>query len=147
MCLCVYMSVSVSLCMRMHVCVLVCVCVCMFVHGLCVCVYVCVCVCVGAHAHIMLWLRRIEHQMARNPVVVPIEPATSPYLKYVLLIILLTQNAVLILSMRYSRLVEGNQYITTTAVVIAETMKMVICSCIVWCQQPTTSAYVELCHV
>ena len=37
----------------------------------------------------------------------------------------------------------GNQYITTTAVVIAETMKLIICSCIIWCQQPTTSAYVD----
>ena len=37
----------------------------------------------------------------------------------------------------------GNQYITTTAVVIAETMKMVVCMCIIWYQQPTTTAYVE----
>ena len=37
----------------------------------------------------------------------------------------------------------GNQYITTTAVVIAETLKMIICSCIIWYQQPSTSAYLE----
>ena len=33
----------------------------------------------------------------------------SPYLKYILLIILVIQNAVLILSMRYSRIVEGER--------------------------------------
>ena len=40
----------------------------------------------------------------------------------------------------------GNQYITTTAVVVAETMKMLICMFIIWCQQPSTSAYFEFMH-
>jgi len=37
----------------------------------------------------------------------------------------------------------GNQYITTTAVVISESMKMIICLFIIWCQQPDTSAYFD----
>lgn len=37
----------------------------------------------------------------------------------------------------------GNQYITTTAVVISETMKMFVCLSIIWWQQPSTSAYFD----
>ena len=131
-CAWVYLCVSVGVCECVRACVYgcvwvcVCVCVCVPVY-LCVRVCVCMCVCMGAHTHMTTQLRRIEHQMARNPVTVSVEPAASPYLRYVLLIILVIQNVVLILSMSYSRLVEGNQYITTTAVVIAETMMMIIC--------------------
>ncbi|XP_065909588.1 UDP-galactose translocator-like isoform X1 [Dysidea avara] len=88
-----------------------------------------------------------ENQMAKNPAASSNQPnAVSPYFKQVLLITLVIQNAVLILSMRYSRLVEGNQYITTTAVVIAETMKMFVCIGIIWYQQPNTSSFVSFLH-
>ena len=37
----------------------------------------------------------------------------------------------------------GNQYITTTAVVVAETMKMIVCLFIIWYQQPNMSTYIK----
>lgn len=48
-------------------------------------------------------------------------------LKYVSLVILIFQNATLILSVRYTRTLGGNMYISTTAVVAAEVMKVVAC--------------------
>lgn len=44
----------------------------------------------------------------------------SPYFKYVLLLILVFQNAVLILSMRYSRLVEGECVFSSKLVNLSE---------------------------
>ncbi len=56
-------------------------------------------------------------------------------MKYVSLVTLTIQNALLIISMRYSRLVKGDMYITTTAVVFSELAKMVICLVILMVQQ------------
>jgi len=47
--------------------------------------------------------------------------------KYVSLFFLVVQNSTLMLTMRYSRTVEGPQYITSTAVVLAEILK-IMCS-------------------
>lgn len=49
------------------------------------------------------------------------------YLKYVSLCILVVQNALMVLSTRYSRTIPGDMYITTTAVVVAEVMKLLTC--------------------
>ena len=54
--------------------------------------------------------------------------AGSPYLKYVLLIILVIQNAVLILSMRYSRIVEGEQTIMLVWCILFDASFFVLCS-------------------
>ena len=40
---------------------------------------------------------------------------------------LTVQNALLILSMRYSRIQTGDMYISTTAVVLSELFKLVVC--------------------
>ena len=40
---------------------------------------------------------------------------------------LTVQNALLILSMRYSRIQTGDMYISTTAVVLSELLKLVVC--------------------
>ena len=45
------------------------------------------------------------------------------------------QNALLILTMRYTRVVAGALYITTTAVVISESLKLVICLVIIFVQE------------
>ena len=47
--------------------------------------------------------------------------------KYVTLCVLTVQNALLILSMRYSRIQTGDMYISTTAVVLSELLKLVVC--------------------
>ncbi len=60
------------------------------------------------------------------------EPGSS--MKYMSLSVLTVQNAVLILSMRYSRVLTGAMYFSTTAVVISEAMKMVICLLIIFLQ-------------
>ena len=46
----------------------------------------------------------------------------NPSLKYWSLVILTIQNASLILMIRYSRILPGDRYITSTAVVLAEVM-------------------------
>ena len=56
-------------------------------------------------------------------------------LKYASLLVLTIQNAVLILSMRYSRTLSGDMFITTTAVVLSETLKMVTCLVIIFLQK------------
>eukprot|EP00117_Sycon_ciliatum_P016034 scpid19399/ scgid3055/ UDP-galactose translocator; Solute carrier family 35 member A2; UDP-galactose transporter len=56
-------------------------------------------------------------------------------LKYVSLIILTFQNAILILSVRYTRTLEGKMYISTTAVVSAEVMKVAFCICVLISQR------------
>ena len=48
--------------------------------------------------------------------------------------VLTVQNALLIVSMRYSRVISGAMYFTTTAVVISESLKMVICLVIIFLQ-------------
>ena len=47
-------------------------------------------------------------------------PKTSPLLKYCSLGVLVLQNAGLILTIRYSRTLHGDMYISSTAVVFAE---------------------------
>ena len=57
------------------------------------------------------------------------------YLKYVSLVTLTFQNTLLIISMRYSRVLSGDMYFTTTAVLFSEFSKMVICLLIIFYQQ------------
>ena len=51
------------------------------------------------------------------------------------LVTLTIQNALLILSMRYSRVIAGKMYITTTAVLFSEFTKMIVCLGIIFYQQ------------
>ena len=56
-------------------------------------------------------------------------------MKYTSLVVLTFQNALLILSMRYTRVQAGEMYITTTAVVFSETLKTVICLAVILYQK------------
>lgn len=67
-------------------------------------------------------------------------------MKYVSLVTLTIQNAFLILSMRYSRLVPGKMYITTTAVVFSEFAKMVVCLAIILYQQKSFQKWLSHLH-
>ena len=48
-------------------------------------------------------------------------------LKYLSLVVLVAQNTALVLTMRYSRTTEGPQYLPSTAVTLAEIVKIVVC--------------------
>jgi len=51
-------------------------------------------------------------------------------MKYVALILLVIQNATLILSMRKARTADGDHFYSTVAVVMAETFKLITCLCV-----------------
>lgn len=59
---------------------------------------------------------------------------------------LTVQNAVLIISMRYSRTISGDMFITTTAVVLSETLKMVTCLAIIFFQKNSFAEYAHHLH-
>ena len=59
------------------------------------------------------------------------------------LVTLTVQNACLILTMRYSRLVEGKKYITTTAVVFSEFTKMVVCLLIILLKEKSVQKWLD----
>lgn len=68
-------------------------------------------------------------------------------MKYISIIILIFQNTTLVLTMRYSRLVtddSGHKYLASTAVVLAEVVKILICLTMVLREQDYsfTKAYV-----
>jgi len=67
-------------------------------------------------------------------------------MKYISLVTLTLQNAVLIMSIRYTRVLSGEMYFTTTAVVISEFSKMVICLVIIYFQQESFSSYILHLH-
>ncbi len=55
------------------------------------------------------------------------------HIKYISLIILVVQNAVLVLTMRYSRTVNGEKmYLASTAVVLTELMKFFISTSVIF---------------
>ncbi len=70
----------------------------------------------------------------------------SSSLKYICLVTLTIQNALLILTMRYSRVIAGKKYITTTAVVFSEFTKMVVCLGILLYQEKSVTKWLTLLH-
>ncbi|XP_064400325.1 UDP-galactose translocator-like [Halichondria panicea] len=75
------------------------------------------------------------------------ELETSTTLKYASLLTLTVQNTLLIVSMRYSRLVPPEQrYITTTAVVFSEFAKMCVCLLIIFFREKTFKEFVKTLH-
>ncbi|KAJ8393513.1 hypothetical protein AAFF_G00059860 [Aldrovandia affinis] len=56
-------------------------------------------------------------------------------LKYISLAVLVVQNASLILSIRYVRTLPGERFFTTSAVVMAEVLKVLTCLCIILLQK------------
>lgn len=62
----------------------------------------------------------------------------SQNMKYISIIILIFQNTILVLTMRYSRLVtddSGHKYLASTAVVLAEVVKILTCLTMVFREQ------------
>ncbi|CAG9858934.1 unnamed protein product [Phyllotreta striolata] len=57
---------------------------------------------------------------------------SNSFLKYVSLITLTLQNAILGLSMRYARTRDGDMFLSSTAVLMSEVVKLVICIVIVY---------------
>ncbi|XP_077979770.1 UDP-galactose translocator-like [Glandiceps talaboti] len=60
---------------------------------------------------------------------------SSSHLKYISLVVLVVQNASLILVMRYTRTVKGDMYFSTTAVVVTEFLKLSTCLVIIFIQR------------
>ncbi|XP_010775229.1 UDP-galactose translocator-like [Notothenia coriiceps] len=56
-------------------------------------------------------------------------------LKYISLAVLVVQNASLILSIRYVRTLPGDRFFTTSAVVMAEVLKVITCLLIILLQK------------
>lgn len=54
------------------------------------------------------------------------------YRKYLSLVVLVLQNTALVLTLRYSRTVEGEIYLASTAVVLTELLKFAVCFCMVF---------------
>lgn len=54
------------------------------------------------------------------------------YRKYLSLVVLVFQNTALVLTLRYSRTVEGEIYLASTAVVLTELLKFAVCFCMVF---------------
>ena len=65
----------------------------------------------------------------------------ADHLKYGSLLVLTFQNALLILSMRWTRIQPGPMYISTTAVVFSETLKMLISLCLILFQKESLPAF------
>ena len=76
------------------------------------------------------------------------------FLKHFSLVVLVLQNTVLVLIMRYSRTVtvDGLSYLPTTAVVMSELLKLVTCVVMVWQEagwdvvKTATQLYTEIVH-
>lgn len=62
-------------------------------------------------------------------------PVVNRRLKYISLAVLVVQNASLILSIRYVRTLPGDRFFTTSAVVMAEVLKVLTCLVIILLQK------------
>ena len=65
-------------------------------------------------------------------------------MKHISLVILTVQNSALVLTMRYSRILAGPRYLTSTAVVLSEALKCVICVIVHLHQQRFPSEHIQL---
>lgn len=73
--------------------------------------------------------------------------AVNKKLKYISLAILVIQNASLILSIRYVRTLPGDHFYTTSAVVMAEVLKVLTCMVIILIQKRGVFTGNTWCHV
>lgn len=65
----------------------------------------------------------------------------SQYLKYMSLVTLSVQNALVSLSMRYSRIRPGERFLSSTAVVMAEVVKLITCLSLVFIEEGNFSKF------
>lgn len=72
-------------------------------------------------------------------------PAGNKKLKYISLAVLVVQNASLILSIRYVRTLPGDRFFATSAVVMAEILKVLTCLVLIMlqkrCKTPSSSRW------
>ena len=68
-----------------------------------------------------------DHIFEQSTFVCVLVVGTSLLIRWVSLVVLVVQNASLVLVMRYARTRPGNMFISTTAVVMAELMKLTVC--------------------
>lgn len=71
-------------------------------------------------------------------------PKTPASLKYVSLVLLTLQNALLILVMRYVRTREGEMFVATSAVIMSELFKFFTCLVIILVQEGSVKAWLNL---
>ncbi|PWA33751.1 hypothetical protein CCH79_00020577 [Gambusia affinis] len=71
----------------------------------------------------------------KAPLCVRLSPAANRKLKYISLAVLVVQNASLILSIRYVRTLPGDRFFATSAVVMAEVLKVATCLLIILLQK------------
>ncbi|MEQ2212981.1 hypothetical protein XENOCAPTIV_007791 [Xenoophorus captivus] len=77
-----------------------------------------------------------ENALAEQFVTCPsLSHAANRKLKYISLAVLVVQNASLILSIRYVRTLPGDRFFTTSAVVMAEVLKVMTCLLIILLQK------------
>ena len=69
------------------------------------------------------------------------DPRSARLLKVTSLVTLTLQNALLGLSMRYARTREGPMFVSSTAVVMAELVKLVVCLFLVYYQHDSIRAW------
>ncbi|XP_005094970.1 UDP-N-acetylglucosamine transporter [Aplysia californica] len=69
---------------------------------------------------------------------------TRASMKYVSLVLLTLQNAVLILVMRYVRIREGDMFVATTAVIMSELFKFCTCLLIIFIQEGSVQRWLQL---
>lgn len=70
--------------------------------------------------------------------------APPAVMKYVSLVLLTAQNALLILVMRYVRTREGEMFVSTTAVIMSELFKCLTCLVIIFVQEGSLRAWLQL---
>lgn len=81
-------------------------------------------------------------QFGRNFIVSFVCPsAANRKLKYISLTVLVIQNASLILSIRYVRTLPGDRFFTTSAVVMAEVLKVFTCLIVILFQKRGVSSF------
>ncbi|RUS88000.1 hypothetical protein EGW08_004278 [Elysia chlorotica] len=93
--------------------------------------------------------REISVDMNRKPSVGDSGPTDGPpktpaSLKYVSLVLLTLQNALLILVMRYVRTREGEMFVATSAVIMSELFKFLTCLVIILIQEGSVKAWLNL---
>lgn len=71
------------------------------------------------------------------------QPRSSQTLKYVSLVTLTLQNATVGLSMRYARTRSGDMFLSSTAVVMAEVVKLITCLILVFFEE---GSFAKFCH-
>jgi len=88
-------------------------------------------------------IKKEEIEIAVDDSMLPKEKNDNKTLKYGSLLILVVQNAGLILSIRYSRTQSGDMYMASTVVVFAEFFKLLICLLLTYNEHTNFKEWIE----